>query len=180
MAPAARLLALGAVAVLVIAASRGADALRSLGAGTTVAEGDAAVDLNVTNFDAFLGASREPFAVVEFFANWSDSWTRVFSSLSPCPCVSARALRCCPIRFDRVVLSKKPRINEPCCSSIRAKEEEMNISFLMSTSGTKFTDVSRNFTCSSTCRHSLSQKSPTEGFDSRRHLFIFPNEFEKI
>lgn len=70
MAPAARLLVLGAVAVLVIAAARGADALRSLGAGTTVAEGDAAVDLNGTNFDAFLAASREPFAVVEFFAHW--------------------------------------------------------------------------------------------------------------
>jgi thiol oxidase len=90
MAPAARLLALGAVAVLVIAASRGADALRSLGAGTTVAEGDAAVDLNVTNFDAFLAASREPFAVVEFFAHWSDSSARfrVFS-----PSVRASALR---------------------------------------------------------------------------------------
>ncbi|KAK1698949.1 hypothetical protein QYE76_015646 [Lolium multiflorum] len=71
MAPAARLLALGAVAVLVIAAARGADALRSLGAGAAaIAQGDVAVDLNATNFDAFLAASREPFAVVEFFAHW--------------------------------------------------------------------------------------------------------------
>jgi hypothetical protein len=29
------------------------------------------VDLNATSFDAFLTASREQFAVVEFFAHWS-------------------------------------------------------------------------------------------------------------
>ncbi|KAM0870596.1 hypothetical protein ACQ4PT_039915 [Festuca glaucescens] len=71
MASSARLLAL--LAVLVLAAARGADALRSLGVGedaAAVAQGDAAVDLNATTFDAFLGAAREPFAVVEFFAHW--------------------------------------------------------------------------------------------------------------
>uniref|UniRef100_A0ACD5T7M7 Uncharacterized protein n=1 Tax=Avena sativa TaxID=4498 RepID=A0ACD5T7M7_AVESA len=75
MAAPARLLALAAlVLVLLLTAAPGADALRSLGvgddAGAAVAQGDAAVDLNATGFDAFLGAAREPFAVVEFFAHW--------------------------------------------------------------------------------------------------------------
>uniref|UniRef100_A0ACD5U0J9 Uncharacterized protein n=1 Tax=Avena sativa TaxID=4498 RepID=A0ACD5U0J9_AVESA len=74
MATAARLLVLGAVAVLVLATARGADALRSLGVGdgvsASIAQADAAVELNATTFDAFLGAAREPFAVVEFFAHW--------------------------------------------------------------------------------------------------------------
>ncbi|CAM0954046.1 unnamed protein product [Alopecurus aequalis] len=72
MAPAACLLTPLAVLVLLLAAARGADALRSLGVGegAGAAQGDAAVDLNATSFDAFLGAAREPFAVVEFFAHW--------------------------------------------------------------------------------------------------------------
>ncbi|KAM0904496.1 hypothetical protein ACQ4PT_017960 [Festuca glaucescens] len=72
MASSARLLAL-LVTVLLVAAGRGADALRSLGVGedaAAAAQGDAAVDLNATTFDAFLGAVREPFVVVEFFAHW--------------------------------------------------------------------------------------------------------------
>ncbi|XP_044326840.1 sulfhydryl oxidase 1-like [Triticum aestivum] len=49
----------------------GADALRSLGVGDgATAQGDYAVELDATTFDAFLTASRESFAVVEFFAHW--------------------------------------------------------------------------------------------------------------
>ncbi|VAH10930.1 sulfhydryl oxidase 1-like isoform X1 [Triticum dicoccoides] len=74
MAPAAaRVLVL----VLALAAASSlagrADALRSLGVGDgaeAAAQGDYAVDLNATSFDAFLTASREQFAVVEFFAHW--------------------------------------------------------------------------------------------------------------
>ncbi|BAS95229.1 thiol oxidase isoform 1 precursor [Oryza sativa Japonica Group] len=65
------------VLVLVLAAAslaaapRGA-AARSLGGreGPGEVDADAAVDLNATNFDAFLKASLEPWAVVEFFAHW--------------------------------------------------------------------------------------------------------------
>jgi thiol oxidase len=91
----ARLLAL-AVLLLVLAAPRGADALRSLGVGDgggAVAQGDAAVDLNATGFDAFLGAAREPFAVVEFFAHWSVSTLAVLHPIRPLSvdiCVCAR------------------------------------------------------------------------------------------
>jgi thiol oxidase len=68
------------VLVLVLAAAslaaapRGA-AARSLGGreGPGEVDADAAVDLNATNFDAFLKASLEPWAVVEFFAHWFDS-----------------------------------------------------------------------------------------------------------
>ncbi|XP_037425210.1 sulfhydryl oxidase 1-like isoform X1 [Triticum dicoccoides] len=70
MAPAvARLLFL----TLAVASSLavGADALRSLGVGDgATAQGDYAVELDATTFDAFLTASRESFAVVEFFAHW--------------------------------------------------------------------------------------------------------------
>ncbi|KAF8727478.1 hypothetical protein HU200_019086 [Digitaria exilis] len=56
------------------AAPRRAGALRSLGvAGAGAAggaQGDAAVDLDAGNFTAFLHASPESFAVVEFFAHW--------------------------------------------------------------------------------------------------------------
>ncbi|XP_072148784.1 sulfhydryl oxidase 1 isoform X1 [Setaria viridis] len=74
--------AAGAVARLILvllaaflgAAPRGADALRSLGVegagGAGGAHGDAAVDLDAGNFTAFLQASPESFAVVEFFAHW--------------------------------------------------------------------------------------------------------------
>uniref|UniRef100_N1QTD5 Thioredoxin domain-containing protein n=1 Tax=Aegilops tauschii TaxID=37682 RepID=N1QTD5_AEGTA len=49
----------------------GAEALRSLGVGDgATAQGDYAVELDATSFDAFLTASRESFAVVEFFAHW--------------------------------------------------------------------------------------------------------------
>ncbi|XP_062232074.1 sulfhydryl oxidase 1-like isoform X2 [Phragmites australis] len=66
------------VALAVVAASLdAAPALRSLGvrdgagaAGGGDADADAAVDLNATNFGAFLKASPESFAVVEFFAHW--------------------------------------------------------------------------------------------------------------
>ncbi|KAL6609524.1 hypothetical protein ACP70R_039493 [Stipagrostis hirtigluma subsp. patula] len=65
------------LALAVVAASLDAcAALRSLGvragagAAGAGADGDAAVDLNATNFDAFLKASPESFAVVEFFAHW--------------------------------------------------------------------------------------------------------------
>jgi thiol oxidase len=72
MATSARLLLALAVAVAT-ASLHAAAAHRSLrvpeGAGR--ADGDAAVDLNATNFDAFLKASPESFAVVEFFAHWS-------------------------------------------------------------------------------------------------------------
>ncbi|KAG8086336.1 hypothetical protein GUJ93_ZPchr0010g10071 [Zizania palustris] len=70
MAAAARCIFL--VAVLVAAAPRGAAALRSLGVGEGAggSDADAAVDLNATNFGAFLKASPEPWAVVEFFAHW--------------------------------------------------------------------------------------------------------------
>ena len=52
------------------------DALRSLGVGDeagagVAAQGEDAVDLNPTSLGAFLTASREQFAVVEFFAHWS-------------------------------------------------------------------------------------------------------------
>ncbi|XP_044446181.1 sulfhydryl oxidase 1 [Triticum aestivum] len=70
MAPAAaRLLFL----TLAVASSLavGAEALRSLGVGDgATAQGDYAVELDATSFDAFLTASRESFAVVEFFAHW--------------------------------------------------------------------------------------------------------------
>lgn len=60
------------LAVCLAAAPRGADALRSLGVGgAKAADGDAAVDLDASNFTAFLQASPESFAVVEFFAHWS-------------------------------------------------------------------------------------------------------------
>ncbi|KAL6848979.1 hypothetical protein ACP4OV_021562 [Aristida adscensionis] len=70
-AAAARLL----LAIAVVAASLdAAAALRSLGvrggAGAAGAGGDTAVDLNATNFDAFLKGAPESFAVVEFFAHW--------------------------------------------------------------------------------------------------------------
>jgi hypothetical protein len=90
-APARLLLAL---AVLLLAAARGADALRSLGVGDgggAVAQGDAAVDLNATGFDAFLGAAREPFAVVEFFAHWSVSTLAPIQLFSLSLCARARA-----------------------------------------------------------------------------------------
>jgi hypothetical protein len=72
-AAAARLLlALAVLAACLGAAPRGADALRSLGVGgAKAADGDAAVDLDASNFTAFLQASPESFAVVEFFAHWS-------------------------------------------------------------------------------------------------------------
>ncbi|TVT98797.1 hypothetical protein EJB05_55886 [Eragrostis curvula] len=73
----ARLLLVLAVAAVYLHA---AAALRSLGvregagagasAGGAAGSGDAAIDLNTTNFDAFLKASPESFAVVEFFAHW--------------------------------------------------------------------------------------------------------------
>ncbi|CAD6332932.1 unnamed protein product [Miscanthus lutarioriparius] len=64
-------LALGVLAACLGAAPRGADALRSLGVGgAKAADGDAAVDLDASNFTAFLQASPESFAVVEFFAHW--------------------------------------------------------------------------------------------------------------
>ena len=52
------------------------DALRSLGVGDearagAAAQGEDAVDLNPTSLGAFLTASWEQFAVVEFFAHWS-------------------------------------------------------------------------------------------------------------
>ncbi|XP_073361369.1 sulfhydryl oxidase 1 [Aegilops tauschii subsp. strangulata] len=51
------------------------DALRSLGVGDeagagAATQGDDAVDLNPTSLDAFLTASREQFAFIEFFAHW--------------------------------------------------------------------------------------------------------------
>ncbi|KAL6618828.1 hypothetical protein ACP70R_033967 [Stipagrostis hirtigluma subsp. patula] len=68
------------LALAVVAASLDASAaLRSLGvragagAAGASADGDAAVDLNATNFDAILKASPESFAVVEFFAHCSFS-----------------------------------------------------------------------------------------------------------
>uniref|UniRef100_R7VZY0 Sulfhydryl oxidase n=1 Tax=Aegilops tauschii TaxID=37682 RepID=R7VZY0_AEGTA len=72
MAPAAARILVLVLAVATSLAGR-ADALRSLGVGDgggAAAQGDYAVDLNATSFDAFLTASREPFAVVEFFAHW--------------------------------------------------------------------------------------------------------------
>ena len=70
-AAAARLL----LALAVFAACPGADALRSLGVGDAKAAGgaggDAAVDLDASNFTAFLQSSPESSAVVEFFAHWS-------------------------------------------------------------------------------------------------------------
>uniref|UniRef100_M8C7Z3 Uncharacterized protein n=1 Tax=Aegilops tauschii TaxID=37682 RepID=M8C7Z3_AEGTA len=50
------------------------DALRSLGVGDeagagAATQGDDAVDLNPTSLDAFLTASREQFAFIEFFAH---------------------------------------------------------------------------------------------------------------
>jgi hypothetical protein len=111
MASSARLLALAAalLAAVLLAAAPGADALRSLGVGedaAAAAQGDAAVDLNATTFDAFLGAVREPFVVVEFFAHWSapPSLPRFacFLPFSVRPCVRACALRYCPIRFDSI------------------------------------------------------------------------------
>jgi hypothetical protein len=80
MATSARLLLVlaAAAASLHAAAARH----RSLGvrAGAGRAGGDAAVDLNDTNFDAFLKASPESFAVVEFFAHWSASRLRLLRS----------------------------------------------------------------------------------------------------
>ncbi|EES19913.1 hypothetical protein BDA96_09G236700 [Sorghum bicolor] len=65
------LLALAVLAACLGAAPRGADALRSLGVGgDKAADGDTAVDLDASNFTAFLQASPESFAVVEFFAHW--------------------------------------------------------------------------------------------------------------
>ncbi|KAJ1263977.1 hypothetical protein BS78_09G227800 [Paspalum vaginatum] len=67
---AARLL----LALAVFAACPGADALRSLGVGGAqaagAASGDAAVDLDASNFTAFLQSAPESSAVVEFFAHW--------------------------------------------------------------------------------------------------------------
>ncbi|GJM89677.1 hypothetical protein PR202_ga05886 [Eleusine coracana subsp. coracana] len=68
-ATAARLLLVLAIAA---ASLNAVSALRSLGVreGAGAGDGDAAIDLNATNFDAFLKASPESFAVVEFFAHW--------------------------------------------------------------------------------------------------------------
>lgn len=54
--------------------------LRAMGNDNKVAV-DSAIDLNITNFDAALRDTPATYAVVEFFAHWSDTFSFSFDLL---------------------------------------------------------------------------------------------------